>query len=154
VDLRSIEPVRVLQVLPIPVDDIGMHGHCKFRYTIVRPHALASECLFQQTALSQNITTDQAFCMISSCLTQIQQSPVTLGRKKREVIDNATDDGNTQDTTESAEESVSDRAREMPVAETVELVINGTLHKLLVVSEVMVNVGDEVEEPPDPDTII
>lgn len=44
---------------------------------------------FLQTALSVNITTTQAFCVISQCLGQIRQAPVFLGRRrrKREVFD-------------------------------------------------------------------
>ncbi|KAH9387666.1 hypothetical protein TYRP_008859 [Tyrophagus putrescentiae] len=37
------------------------------------------------TALSVNITASQAFCVISQCLGQVRQSPVFLGRRKREV---------------------------------------------------------------------
>ncbi|KPM11858.1 hypothetical protein QR98_0104340, partial [Sarcoptes scabiei] len=36
------------------------------------------------TALTMNITSAQAFCIISQCLGQVRQSPMFIGRRKRQ----------------------------------------------------------------------
>ncbi|XP_074599152.1 uncharacterized protein LOC141853644 [Brevipalpus obovatus] len=69
----------------------------RFCYNSPEPSRVSSQCvlcnyfLFDSTvlgctgstALTVNMTAQQAFCVISQCLGQIRQAPMFLGRKKR-----------------------------------------------------------------------
>lgn len=72
-----------LQLLLLRFDASWVHGHGEYCRCFDVFHQSFSRPRVPQTALSVNISTTQAFCVISQCLGQIRQAPVFLGRRRR-----------------------------------------------------------------------
>lgn len=118
-----------------------MYRNCKFNLQV---EIRNDQPNLYQSALTQNITTDQAFCIISQCLSQVKQSPVWLGRKKRESEDDiALEQQNVFDKGDIVEVEEGAGAIVKPISETIEIAVNGTTHKFHVVSEVTVDISPE-----------
>ncbi|KAI1286823.1 hypothetical protein HDE_10642 [Halotydeus destructor] len=94
------------------------------------------------------MTSTNAFCIISQCLGQVKQTPIFLGRRRRDIDEDDVDaDASMRSTDEDA--NIGDSYQSV---ETVEFIIHGKPERYIVANEVNVDInepGDNEEEVDD-----